>query len=364
VSVTARAPEAGYAYVFLSNEHHYYVDAYFDDVTFSYTPSPIVSVSDYFPFGMAYNNAEATGSFEQKYLYNGKELQDELSLNWYDYGARMYMPEVGRWGVIDPMAEKYRRWSPYNYCMDNPVRFIDPDGMAITTGPNGGTLYTGEHATAMGWRLRAQSVLNRASEKLDGEVNGEAPKTEAPTEPKADKSGQESDQHSSNTDFGGPNAQQSVESDFEQFRNNHFSSHMAKIVELGWKVNWIVDRTGKVNRRRPGDTSGDYHTKTITILVSVGMLYEMNDTKTYLVTGHELVHALDIANGNELDWMLMDYQDPGMYKNIMEYHAWIWTFRAARELRVDYEYLSAIGETAAEFESKIPGVFNFDLYEK
>ena len=86
----------------------------------------VEEVNDYYPFGGLLSSSLSNNV--QPYKYNGKELNRDNGLDWYDYGARMYDASLGRWHVVDPSGEKYPALGLYAYCKNSPIIRIDPDG--------------------------------------------------------------------------------------------------------------------------------------------------------------------------------------------------------------------------------------------
>ena len=116
--------EEGYVTLADSKYHYYLKDHQGNNRVVISSTGTVEETNHYYPFGGVF----ASTNNIQPYKYNGKEFDNKNGLNWYDYGARYYDAALGRFVSIDPMAEKYCTFTPYSYCVNNPIMYIDPDG--------------------------------------------------------------------------------------------------------------------------------------------------------------------------------------------------------------------------------------------
>ena len=127
LKVGTKADSAGYVKVSLINESG--TAAYFDDMALGVVDEVKVQENHYDPWGLNLVGIESISGQDSKFQYNGKEKQTDFGLNWLDYGARMYDPQLGRWNAVDPLADTFINLSPYHYGNNNPILNIDFDGM-------------------------------------------------------------------------------------------------------------------------------------------------------------------------------------------------------------------------------------------
>jgi len=147
-----RKSTTSYNYEYDIVDHLGNVRATFDALPSNPSQARLLQYNSYYAFGNPMPGAalQFVSGEKNKYLYNGKELQEETG--WFDYGARMYDAQVGRWGAIDRLSENHYGLSTYQYVMNNPLRYIDPMGLDTIdiSGGRSGSVRVGDWVNSNG----------------------------------------------------------------------------------------------------------------------------------------------------------------------------------------------------------------------
>lgn len=128
ISPEINITEAGYLYIYLSNEEEGY-EVYFDDFTVEQVMSPVVQSDDYYPFGLAFNSYKRESGLKQKFKFQGQEHIDDLDLGWDSFKWRNHQPDIGRFFNVDPLAEKYAYNSPYAFSENDVISAVELEGL-------------------------------------------------------------------------------------------------------------------------------------------------------------------------------------------------------------------------------------------
>ncbi|HTJ48152.1 MAG TPA: hypothetical protein VL443_01780 [Cyclobacteriaceae bacterium] len=129
LSASVNITEAGYVYIYLSNEEATPVEVYFDDFKVTQIESPVVSGNDYYPFGLTYNSYSRENSVPNKFKFQDQEHVDDLGLNWDSFKWRNHQPDIGRFFNIDPLADKYVYNSPYAFSENKVIAHRELEGL-------------------------------------------------------------------------------------------------------------------------------------------------------------------------------------------------------------------------------------------
>jgi len=145
------ADSEGFIFVYLSNETEgAEVVVSWDDFTIYHGKTNVVQTDDYYPFGLAFNSYSRTASTVNNFKFASNECLSETG--WIDFYNRMYQPDLGRFISNDPLATYKPSWTPYRYAFNNPIRFIDPNGLLevdeivdiFNNAPDGASSYDGD----------------------------------------------------------------------------------------------------------------------------------------------------------------------------------------------------------------------------